>query len=60
MATKMALVLTQLKTWDDWRAVQKFSWGPLSKILAVNMNVLLYLGDETDASPITDQNPNSL
>ena len=23
----LALVLTQLTTWDDWRAVQNFSWG---------------------------------
>ena len=21
------LVLTQLTTWDDWQAVQEFSWG---------------------------------
>ena len=23
----LGFVLTQLTTWDDWPAVQKFSWG---------------------------------
>ena len=23
----LGLVLTQLTTWDDWQAVQEFSWG---------------------------------
>ena len=42
---KLGFVLTQLTTWNDWRAVQKFSWGyigPLSKILAV-INLLLLI-----------------
>ena len=25
--TNPDLVLTQLTTWDDWQAVQEFSWG---------------------------------
>ena len=25
--THPGLVLTQLTTWDDWQAVQEFSWG---------------------------------
>ena len=27
ISADLGLHLTQLKTWNDWQAVQKFSWG---------------------------------